>query len=38
MGAVTAVEPLDRTTGEGARVRRTGRFLGRTIQLVEGGP
>jgi uncharacterized membrane protein len=32
MAAVTAVEPLSDTTRPGARVRRTGRFLGRTLR------
>ena len=32
MAAVKAVEPLGAASGEGARVRRTGRFLGRTIR------
>jgi hypothetical protein len=32
MAAVTKVEPLGADAGAGARVRRTGRFLGRTIR------
>ena len=32
MAAVTAVEPLSQERGPGARVRRSGRFLGRTLR------
>jgi uncharacterized membrane protein len=32
MAAVTAVEPIGDRVGPGARVRRTGRFLGRTLR------
>jgi hypothetical protein len=32
MAAVKTVEPLDRSQGPGARVRRTGRFMGRTLR------